>query len=53
MAKQQSFGDKAKKQKPTWVNVKVVRSVKTENNTWKFQEGFQRVDDISKVGEIK
>ncbi|HOM65135.1 MAG TPA: hypothetical protein PK591_04875 [Ignavibacteriales bacterium] len=54
MAKQQAFGEKAaKKQKPTWVYLKIVRAVKSEDNTYKFQETFQRLDDISKVNEVK
>lgn len=53
MAKQQSFIDKAKKTKSTHVNVKVVRTIKTANGTYKFQERFVKLDDISKVTEIK
>lgn len=53
MAKQQSFVDKVKKAKPTHINVKVVRTVKTANGTYKFQERFVKLDDISKVAEIK
>ncbi|MCF8267353.1 MAG: hypothetical protein K9I69_04660 [Ignavibacteriales bacterium] len=54
MAKQQSFGDKAKgKQKSTFVNVKMVKTVKTDKGTFKFQEKFVRLDDISKVTELK
>lgn len=54
MAKQQSFADKVKsKAKSTHVNVKVVKTVKTPNGTYKFQERFVKIDDISKVTEIK
>ena len=53
MAKQQSFGDKAKgKVKSTVVNVKFVKTVKAGNN-YKFHEKFVRLDDISKVTTIK
>lgn len=54
MAKAQSFGDKAKgKQKITFVNVKVVKAMKTEKDSWKFSEKFERIDDIAKVTDIK
>lgn len=54
MAKQQSFADKAKsKKKQDGVNVKVIKTVKTEKGTYKFQERFVRLDDVSKVSEIK
>lgn len=52
MAKTQTFGDKAKKQKVTTVNVKVVKAIK-EGGSHKFQEKFVRLDDINKVGDIK
>ncbi len=53
MAKQQSFADKVKKTKPTHINVKVVKTIKSANGTYKFQERFVKLDDISKVTEIK
>lgn len=54
MAKQQSFADKAKsKKKQDGVNVKVIKTVKTDKGTYKFQERFVRLDDVSKVSEIK
>lgn len=54
MAKQQTFADKAKaKTKPNFVNVKVVKTIKTPNGTYKFQERFVKLSDISKVTEIK
>ncbi|MBK6913442.1 MAG: hypothetical protein IPJ03_11470 [Ignavibacteriales bacterium] len=54
MAKQQSFADKAKsKKKQDGVNVKVIKTVKTEKGTFKFHERFVRLDDVSKVSEIK
>jgi len=54
MAKQQSFGDKAKgKVKSTHVNVKFIKTVKGENGAYKFQEKFVKLDDISKVNTLK
>jgi len=54
MAKQQSFADKAKaKKKESGVTVKLIKTVKTEKGTYKFNERFVKLDDISKVGEIK
>ena len=54
MAKQQSFADKAKaKKKETGVTVKLIKTVKTSKGTFKFNERFVKLDDISKVTEIK
>ncbi len=54
MAKQQSFADKAKaKKKADKITVKLIKSVKTEKGTYKFQEKFVQLDDISRVSEIK
>ena len=54
MAKQQSFADKAKaKVKTSGVTVKIIKSVKSSKGTYKFNEKFVKIDDISKVGEIK
>jgi len=54
MAKQQSFADKARaKKKESGVTVKLIKTVKTEKGTYKFNERFVRLDDISKVGDIK
>jgi hypothetical protein len=53
MAKQQSFGDKAKgKVKSSVVNVKFIKTVKSGNG-YKFQEKFVKLDDISKVTTLK
>jgi hypothetical protein len=52
MAKTQTFGDKAKKQRSSVVNVKVVKTVKSANGSYKFSEKFVRLDDISKVNTI-
>ncbi|MDQ7817903.1 MAG: DUF4295 family protein [Melioribacteraceae bacterium] len=54
MAKQQSFADKAKKKHgSTHVNVKVIRTVKSANGSYKFHEKFVKLDDISKVATLK
>jgi predicted nucleotidyltransferase len=54
MAKQQSFADKAKaKKRESGVTVKLIKTVKTEKGTYKFNERFVKLDDISKVGDIK
>lgn len=54
MAKQQTFADKAKsKKKAEGISVKLIKTVKTDKGTYKFNEKFVRVDDISKVTEIK
>ncbi|HEX2982507.1 MAG TPA: hypothetical protein VHO28_03080 [Ignavibacteriales bacterium] len=52
MAKQQTFSDKAKKQKAAGVNVKFIKAVKT-GSSYKFNERFVKIDDINKVTEIK
>lgn len=54
MAKQQSFADKAKgKKKQDFIMVKVVKAVGTEKGTFKFNERFVKLSDISKITEIK
>lgn len=54
MAKQQSFADKAKgKKKTEGITVKVIKSVKSEKGSYKFNEKFVKLADISKVTEIK
>lgn len=54
MAKTQSFADKAKKQKAAnGVSVKMIKSVKSAKGSFKFNEKFIRLDDISKVTELK
>jgi len=54
MAKQQSFAQKAKgKKKADHITVKFVKTVKTDKGTYKFNEKFVRLDDISKVTELK
>lgn len=54
MAKQQSFADKSKaKKKVEGVNVKLIKAVKTNKGTYKFNERFVKIDDINKVTDIK
>ncbi len=54
MAKQQTFADKAKgKSKSNLINVKVVKTVKTANGSYKFQERFVKIEDINQVTSIK
>jgi predicted nucleotidyltransferase len=54
MAKQQTFADKAKaKKKEAGVTVKLIKTIKTEKGTYKFNERFVKIDDISKVADIK
>ncbi len=54
MAKQQTFADKAKaKKKSEGVSVKLIKSVKSSKGTFKFNERFVKLDDISKVSDIK
>ena len=54
MAKSQSFADKAKgKKKADHITVKLIKAVKTDKGTYKFNEKYVRLDDISKIGEIK
>ncbi|MCF8261605.1 MAG: hypothetical protein K9J12_12580 [Melioribacteraceae bacterium] len=54
MAKKQTFADKSKgKGKSAQVNVKVIKTVKSEKGSYKFQERFETLDEIGKVSEIK
>jgi hypothetical protein len=54
MAKTQTFADKAKgKKKDLGITVKMIKTVKTDKNTYKFNEKFVRIDDIAKVTELK
>jgi hypothetical protein len=54
MAKSQSFAEKSKgKKKADHITVKFIKSVKTDRGTYKFNEKYVRLDDISKVTEIK
>ena len=54
MAKSQSFADKSKtKKKADHITVKFVKSVRSDKGTYKFNEKFVRLSDISKVTELK
>lgn len=54
MAKTQTFADKAKKVKQNLgVNVKMIKTVKSGKGSFKFNERFVKLDDISKVGDLK
>ncbi len=54
MAKQQSFGDKAKKKsQQSGINIKVIKTVKSATGSYKFQEKFIKLDDVSKVTTLK
>ncbi len=54
MAKQQTFADKAKaKKKEIGVTVKLIKTIKTNKGTYKFNEKFVKIDDISKIVDIK
>jgi hypothetical protein len=54
MAKQQSFADKSKaKKKESGITVKLIKTIKTDKGSYKFNERFIKIDDISKIVEIK
>ena len=54
MAKQQSFSDKAKaKKKSNMISVKLVKTFKSAEGNYKFQEKFVQVEDINKVSSAK
>jgi hypothetical protein len=54
VSKSQSFAEKVKsKKKADHITVKFVKSVKTEKGTYKFNEKYVRLEDISKVTELK
>ena len=54
MAKQQTFAEKAKKVKVNnGVNVKMIKAVKSEKGSFKFNEKFIKLDDFSKVSDLK
>ena len=54
MAKKQTFADKAKgKSAKSEINVKVVKTLKTEKGSYKFQESYVKLDDVNKVTSIK
>lgn len=54
MAKKQTFADKAKgKTGKNDISVKVVKTLKSDKGSYKFQESFVKLDDVSKVTTIK
>jgi hypothetical protein len=54
MAKQQAFADKVKKKKKSdQISVKFVKAVKTEKGSYKFNEKFVKIDDLSKISDLK
>lgn len=54
MAKQQSFSDKLKKKKKSdLLTVKFIKSVKTADGNYKFNEKFVQIEDLSKISEVK
>ena len=54
MAKQQSFAEKAKgKKKVEGVTVKLIKTVKTPKGSYKFNEKFVKLNDISNVTSLK
>lgn len=54
MAKQQSFSDKLKKKKKSdLITVKFIKSMKTANGNYKFNEKFVQLEDLNKLSEVK
>jgi hypothetical protein len=54
MAKKQTFGDKSKGKKAAeGVFVKVVKATKSEKGAYKFNERYERIEEIGKVTDIK
>lgn len=54
MAKTQTFADKAKaKKKSDKITVKFIKSVKSADGSYKFNEKFVKIDDIGKISELK
>ncbi|MBV6444263.1 MAG: hypothetical protein LC102_08160 [Ignavibacteriales bacterium] len=54
MAKTQTFGDKARgKKKESHTSVKIIKAVKSDKGSVKFNEKFVKLDDIAKVTDIK
>ena len=50
MAKQQTFGGKAvKKQEEEMISVKVIIASKTDKGSYRFNERFVKVKDLSEV----
>lgn len=54
MAKRQTFEDKSKgKGSISFINVKFVKTVKSESGSYKFQEKFVKLDEVGKVTTLK
>ncbi|HLG32142.1 MAG TPA: hypothetical protein VI362_03810 [Ignavibacteriaceae bacterium] len=54
MAKQQAFADKLKKKKKSdFISVKLVKAIKTDKGSYKFNEKFVKVDDLNKLSTLK
>jgi len=54
MSKSHSFADKVKKKKKSdHITVKLVKAIKTDKGNYKFNEKFIKLEDISKVSELK
>ena len=54
MAKTQTFADKAKgKSVKSEINVKVVKTLKSNKGSYKFHESFVKLDNVNKVTTIK
>ena len=54
MAKTQTFADKAKKVKVNnGVSVKMIKAIKSDKGSFKFSEKFVKLEDISKISELK
>ncbi len=54
MAKKQTFADKAKgKTHTSKITVKYVKTIKTESGSYKFNEKFVKLDDVSQVTTLK
>ena len=54
MAKQQTFGDKLKKQRKEseLISVKVIRTFKSEDGTNRFSEKFVKVKDLAELDKM-
>jgi hypothetical protein len=54
VAKTQTFADKAKKVKVNnGVSIKMIKAFKSDKGSFKFSEKFVKLDDISKVTDLK
>lgn len=54
MAKKQTFADKSKgKTASAQITVKYIKTIKTESGSYKFNERFVKLDDISQVTNLK